>query len=109
MPPSGPRNASGGGRESGQSSRRHGITNQPETSAAVESVMLPLAGVGSALATEDRVRGEIVRGELVPVLETYSTPFPSFSLYYPQLKRASPSLRAFVNYLRALREPKRRR
>jgi DNA-binding transcriptional LysR family regulator len=38
----------------------------------------------------------------------FSTPFPGFYLYYPQLRRASPSLRALVAHLRALRLPKRR-
>jgi DNA-binding transcriptional LysR family regulator len=79
------------------------------TTDPVLNVRLALAGVGLTLATEDRVRGEIARGELVTVLEAFSTPFPGFYLYYPQLKRASPALRAFVEYLRALREPKRRR
>jgi hypothetical protein len=45
----------------------------------------------------------IERGELVPVLEAYSTPFPGFYLYYPQRRQASPPLRALLDYLRRLR------
>lgn len=74
----------------------------------VLNVRIALAGVGLTLATEDRVRAEVASGKLVPVLEEFSMPFPGFYLYYPQLRRASQSLRALVAYLRALREPKRR-
>lgn len=49
---------------------------------------------------EDQVRGELARGELVSVLEEFSTPFPGFYLYYPQRRHASPALRAFIDYLR---------
>jgi DNA-binding transcriptional LysR family regulator len=64
------------------------------------NLRLALAGVGLSLATEDRVRDEVARGALVPVLEEFSTPFPGFYLYYPQLRRASSPLRALVAYLR---------
>jgi DNA-binding transcriptional LysR family regulator len=42
-------------------------------------------------------------GELVPVLEEFSTPFPGFYLYYPRRRHASPALRALVDYLRTAR------
>jgi DNA-binding transcriptional LysR family regulator len=61
---------------------------------------------------DDRVRNDVARGELVPVLEEFSTPFPGFYLYYPQRRHASPALRALVDYLRRKRQEaqaKRRR
>ena len=50
-----------------------------------------------------RVDLPIERGELVPVLEEFSTPFPGFYLYYPERRQASPPLRALVDYLRQKR------
>jgi len=49
------------------------------------------------------VRDDLARGELVPVLEEFSTPFPGFYLYYPQRRHVSPALRALVDYLRRTR------
>jgi DNA-binding transcriptional LysR family regulator len=45
---------------------------------------------GPGLAREDIVRPYIERGELVSVLEEFSTPFPGFYLYYPARRQASP-------------------
>lgn len=45
-----------------------------------------------ALAREDFVLPYIERGELVSVLEEFSTPFPGFYLYYPARRQASPAL-----------------
>ena len=67
------------------------------------NVRLAIAGAGLTLADESRSREPIARGELVAVLEQFSTPFPGFYLYYPQRRLASPSLRAFVDFLRAAR------
>ena len=63
------------------------------------NLRLARAGAGLTLASEDRVRDAVARGELVPVLEEFSTPFPGFYLYYPQRRHASPALRALVDYL----------
>lgn len=71
------------------------LTNDPEL-----NVRLAVAGAGLTLADESRSRGPLTRGELVPVLEAFSAPFPGFYLYYPQRRLASPALRAFVEYLR---------
>jgi DNA-binding transcriptional LysR family regulator len=49
----------------------------------------------------------VASGELVSVLEEFSTPFPGFYLYYPQRRHASPALRALVDYLRGAREESR--
>jgi DNA-binding transcriptional LysR family regulator len=72
------------------------------------NVRLAREGVGLTLAGDDYVRDEIARGELVPVLEEFSTPFPGFYLYYPQRRNASPALRALVDYLRRTKRPARR-
>jgi DNA-binding transcriptional LysR family regulator len=70
------------------------------------SLMLRLAaaGFGLMILFEDLVRPSIERGELVPVLETYCTPFPGFYLYYPQRRHAPPALRALIDYLRRARQ-----
>jgi DNA-binding transcriptional LysR family regulator len=51
------------------------------------------------------VRDDVARGELVPVREEFSAPFPGFYLYYPQRRQASPALRALVEYLHRARRP----
>jgi DNA-binding transcriptional LysR family regulator len=73
-------------------------------------VRLARAGVGLAMLYEDQARDDVARGDLVPVLEEFSTPFPGFYLFYPQRRHASPALRALVDYLReARRGPARAR
>jgi DNA-binding transcriptional LysR family regulator len=71
-----------------------GLTNHPAL-----NPRLALAGVGLALAREDVVRPYIERGELVSVLEEFSTPFLGFYLYYPARRQASPALRALIDDL----------
>lgn len=91
------------GREFSVDVRARVLTNDPGL-----NVRLALAGSGLTLADESRSRDGIARGELVPVLEEFSTPFPGFYLYYPQRRHASPALRAFVEYLRRGRGTKKR-
>ncbi|HEY7236709.1 MAG TPA: LysR family transcriptional regulator [Gemmatimonadaceae bacterium] len=67
------------------------------------NIRLALAGMGVTMVREDRIQGAIATGELVPALEEFSAPFPGYYLYYPQRRHASPSLRAFVDYLRRAR------
>ena len=62
-----------------------------------------IAGVGLTLADEQRVREPIARGDVIAVLEAFSTPFPGFYLYYPQRRHASAALRALVEHLRESR------
>lgn len=76
------------------------LTNDPAL-----NIRLARAGVGLTLADE-RVKDDLARGDLVAVLEEYSTPFPGFYLYYPQRRQASPALRALVDYLRESRSAK---
>lgn len=77
------------------------LTNDPAL-----NVRLARAGAGLTLA-DDRMRDYVARGELVPVLEEFSTPFPGFHLYYPERRHASPALRALVDYLRRKRRDSR--
>jgi len=77
------------------------LTNDPAL-----NIRLARAGAGLALA-DDRMRDYVARGELVPVLEEFSTPFPGFYLYYPERRHASPALRALVDYLRQKRQEAR--
>jgi DNA-binding transcriptional LysR family regulator len=67
------------------------------------NVRLAIAGAGLTLVDQSRSREPLARGELVAVLEEFSTPFPGFYLYYPERRHASPALRAFVDYVRRSR------
>jgi len=77
------------------------LTNDPAL-----NIRLARAGAGLTLA-DDRMRDYVARGELVPVLEEFSTPFPGFYLYYPERRHASPALRALVDHLRRKRSDNR--
>jgi DNA-binding transcriptional LysR family regulator len=83
------------GRDFSVDVRARVLTNDPSL-----NVRLAIAGAGLTLADESRSRDALARGELVAVLEKFSTPFPGFYLYYPQRRQASPALRALVEYLR---------
>lgn len=74
------------------------LTNDPGL-----NVRLAIAGAGITLADQERVRAPLASGELVAVLEGYSTPFPGFYLYFPGRRQASPALRALVAHLQAAR------
>ncbi len=78
------------------------------TTDAVLLIRLARAGVGLTMAFESQLRDELARGELVAVLEEFSTPFPGFYLYYPERRHASPALRAFVDFIRRDRASRRR-
>jgi len=69
---------------------------------------LARAGAGLAMLFEGQARDDVARGDLVPVLEEYSAPFPGFYLYYPQRRQASAALRALIEHLRAAKGPGRR-
>lgn len=65
---------------------------------------LVTADLGLTIGMSDGVQPYIDRGEVVPVLEEYSPPFPGYYLYYPQRRQASSALRAFIDYLLRLRQ-----
>jgi DNA-binding transcriptional LysR family regulator len=87
-----------GKREFSVDVRARVLTNDPAL-----NIRLARAGAGLTLA-DDRKREYVARGELVPVLEEFSTPFPGFYLYYPERRHASPALRSLVDYLRRKRQ-----
>jgi DNA-binding transcriptional LysR family regulator len=87
------------GRDFSVDVRARVLTNDPAM-----NVRIARAGAGLTLADDRRVRDDVARGELVAVLEEFSTPFPGFYLYYPQRRHASPALRALVDYLRSTRQ-----
>ena len=95
------------GRDFSVDVRARVLTNDPAL-----NVRLARAGAGLTLGDESRVREGVASGELITVLEEYSTPFPGFYLYYPQRRHASAALQALVAHLRGTREgagAKRRR
>jgi DNA-binding transcriptional LysR family regulator len=73
------------------------------TTDAAVLARLARAGAGVTMLLEVNARDDIARGDLVLVLDEFSTPFPGFYLYYPQRRHASPALRALVDYLRRSR------
>jgi DNA-binding transcriptional LysR family regulator len=80
------------------------LTNDPAL-----NVRLARDGAGLTRDDEHCMRDGVASGELIPVLEEFSTPFPGFYLYYPQRRHASPALRALVDYLQRARRKGRRR
>jgi DNA-binding transcriptional LysR family regulator len=70
------------------------------------NIRLARDGLGLTIVYEDQVRDAVARGELVPVLEAFCTPFPGYYLYYPHRRHASPALRALIEHVRrARRQP----
>jgi DNA-binding transcriptional LysR family regulator len=73
------------------------------------NIRLARDGLGLTIVYEDQVRGEVARGELVPVLQEFCEPFAVYYRYYPQRRHASPALRALIDHLRGAREAARGR
>ena len=71
-----------------------------------------LAGVALAWVSDQSVREDIARGDLVRVLADWSPPSPGLCLYYPSRRHAPAALRAFVELIRELnprgKAPRRR-
>ncbi len=61
-----------------------------------------LAGVGLAFVVEQIVAPLISEGQLVPLLQQWSAPFPGFFLCYPEQRQMAPALRAFIDQVRAV-------
>ncbi|MEV4607035.1 LysR family transcriptional regulator [Neorhizobium sp. LMR1-1-1.1] len=59
-----------------------------------------LKGVGIGFPVEDTVADHISAGRLVPLLQSWSAPFPGLFICYPQQRQMSPALRAFIDALR---------
>lgn len=65
------------------------------------SVALAEAGLGLAYTPEHAVEEALAAGRLVRVLEAYAPSVPGYFLYFPESGRASPTLRAFIEVVRA--------
>ena len=61
-----------------------------------------LAGVALAWVSDQSVREDIARGDLVRVLADWSPSSPGLCLYYPSRRHAPAALRAFVELIREL-------
>lgn len=72
------------------------IVNDPELALAAA-----LQGIGIAYLFRDRAQAFIDDGELIPLLETWSPPFPGFYLYHPSRRQLRAPLRAFIDFIRA--------
>lgn len=59
-----------------------------------------LQGIGIGFAVESAVTAHIAAGRLVPLLESWSAPFPGHFLCYPRQRQMAPALRAFIDILR---------
>ncbi|MGF0237759.1 LysR substrate-binding domain-containing protein [Rhodococcus sp. IEGM1300] len=57
-------------------------------------------GLGITVWIREWIKAELDSGALVPLLEEWSTPFPSFYLYYPSNRQMSSALQAFIKALR---------
>jgi DNA-binding transcriptional LysR family regulator len=58
-------------------------------------------GVGIAFPTEQQCASHIAAGRLVALLEPWSAPFPGFHLCFPAQRQMAPTLRAFIDAVRA--------
>jgi DNA-binding transcriptional LysR family regulator len=71
--------------------------------AVAEATSFRVAGERLGVSTSAAVRDDVLRGELVAVLEKFCEPFPGYCLFYPQRRHASPALRVLIDHLRAMR------
>jgi DNA-binding transcriptional LysR family regulator len=68
------------------------------------NLRLCLAGVGVNMSWESWVRPHMEQGDLIPVLEAYTPPFPGFYLYFPRRRQRSAALQALIDHARQARE-----
>lgn len=74
----------------------HLISNDPR-----QIIEMARAGLGIAHLFADRVREDVARGTLVPVLEEWSESFPGFYLYFLTRQQLPTKLRVFIDFLTA--------
>ncbi|UDF03792.1 LysR family transcriptional regulator [Asticcacaulis sp. AND118] len=61
------------------------------------------AGGGVTFGMEETFRASVARGELVPLLEAFSSAFPGFYLYFPSRRNLAPKLRALIDHARVFK------
>ncbi|WP_250876949.1 LysR family transcriptional regulator [Luteibacter anthropi] len=64
------------------------------------AVRAAVQGVGICFTVEYALLPALHTGELVPLLEDWSHPFPGMYLCYPQQRQMAPALRAFIDAVR---------
>jgi DNA-binding transcriptional LysR family regulator len=69
------------------------------------AISAAVQGVGIAFWTESAVQPFIAKGQLVPMLEAFSPPFPGWYLTYPRQRYMSGAVRAVVDFLRSHNVP----
>lgn len=70
------------------------------------AISAAVQGVGIAFWAEHAVRPFVEKGQLVPMLEDFSPPFPGWYLTYPRQRYMSGAVRAVVDFLRSHNAPK---
>ena len=65
------------------------------------SIQAVLSGAGLAYLLYDYIAVDIARGRLVTMLDDWTPSLSGFFLYYSSRKRATPALRAFIDFLKA--------
>jgi DNA-binding transcriptional LysR family regulator len=64
-------------------------------------VQAAVDGVGVAFASQQLIAPHILQGNLVPLLEAWSAPFPGYYLCYPAQRKMAPPLRALIDTVRS--------
>lgn len=67
----------------------------------IETALLAArASLGLIYTFDDYLEGDLARGDLLPVLEEWTPPFPGPVLYYYERRLMPPALRAFVDHVK---------
>lgn len=64
-------------------------------------LLAAIDGLGIAFASESMIAPHVSAGQLVPLLERWSAPFPGYFLCYPAQRQMAPPLRAFIDSVRS--------
>jgi DNA-binding transcriptional LysR family regulator len=64
-------------------------------------VQAAVDGVGVAFASQQLIAPHVLQGNLVPLLEAWSAPFPGYYLCYPAQRKMAPPLRALIDTIRS--------
>lgn len=91
--------------EFGEGGREFDIAVAPEitTNDMTLMIKLAIAGAGITFGMEETFAPAVARGELVPILGDYFSPFAGFYLYYPSRRNLSPKLRALVEHVQRMK------
>ena len=91
--------------EFGEDGRDFAVEVAPEITTNDMALMIKLAasGAGITFGMAESFADAIARGELVPILGRFCSPFAGFYLYYPCRRNLAPKLRALVDHVRTSR------